>query len=114
MISDNLRTEILEFRRLRDWQQFHTPRNLATAISVESAELLEPFRWSTSSDGQDIASARRQEISEELADISILITLLAHDLSINMEEAITRKLKTNAEKYPVDKSRGSSKKYTEL
>jgi NTP pyrophosphatase (non-canonical NTP hydrolase) len=114
MISDNLRNEIIEFRRLRDWQQFHTPRNLATAISIEAAELLEPFRWSTSTDEGDVAKKKHQELSEELADLAILITLLAHDLSIDMENAVAMKLKSNAEKYPIEKSRGSSKKYTEL
>lgn len=114
MISDQLRSEILEFRRLRDWQQFHTPRNLATAISVEAAELLEPFRWATASDEDEVSIVKRHELAEELADLAILITLLAHDLSINMEDAVASKLQSNAEKYPVEKSRGSSRKYNEL
>jgi NTP pyrophosphatase (non-canonical NTP hydrolase) len=114
MISDSLREEILEFRRLRDWKQFHTPRNLATAISIEAAELLEPFRWATSADEIDIAEMRHQDISDELADIAILVTLLAHDLSIDMGNAVAMKLRSNAEKYPIDKAFGSSKKYTEL
>jgi NTP pyrophosphatase (non-canonical NTP hydrolase) len=114
MINENLRSKILEFRKSRDWEQFHTPRNLATAISIEASELLEPFRWSSTNEEFEIATAKKIEISHEIADIAILLTLLANDLSIDISTAVEEKLKLNAEKYPIEKSYGSKKKYTEL
>lgn len=114
MISENLRKQILDFRKLRDWEKFHTPRNLATAILNEASELLEPFRWSKTSDEHEIVSSKKQELTNEIADIAILITLFTHDLNIDLNVAIEEKLKSNSIKYPVEKSRGSSKKYIDL
>ncbi len=85
-----------------------------TAISIEAAELLEPFRWSLVDGDLKIAIDRRPEISDEIADLFILLTYLAHDLTIDVEEAVKTKIASNADKYPVDKFRGSSKKYSEL
>lgn len=109
-----LHQELLEFRKARDWEQFHNPRNLATAISIEAAELLEPFRWASENQAREIVEARRVEIADEIADIAILLTYLAHDLSIDIDAAVATKIQSNAEKYPVDKARGSNKKYSEL
>ena len=114
MFHDSLRHEILEFRRLRDWEQFHSPRNLATAISIEAAELLEPFRWASEEQARDIVKLRRAEIADEIADVAILLTYLPHDLAIDLDAAVASKLQANALKYPVEKSRGSNKKYSEL
>ncbi|OQW88336.1 MAG: nucleotide pyrophosphohydrolase [Rhodoferax ferrireducens] len=114
MLNDLLRQELLEFRQVRDWEQFHNPRNLATALMVEAAELLEPFRWASEAQAQDIVKERRGEIADELADIAILLTYLTHDLGIDLNAAVASKIRANAEKYPVDKARGSNKKYTEL
>lgn len=114
MLNDLLRQELLEFRREREWEQFHNPRNLATALSVEAAELLEPFRWASEAQALDIVQARRGEIANELADIAILLTYLTHDLGIDLNAAVASKIQANAQKYPVDKARGSNKKYTEL
>ena len=114
MLKENLRDELLEFRRVRDWKQFHTPRNLATAISVEASELLEPFRWASDDQAREIAITRRAEIADEIADIAILLTYLAHDLSIDIDIAVTSKIQSNAVKYLVEKARGSNKKYSEL
>ena len=114
MLNESVRGELLEFRRIRDWEQFHNPRNLVTAISVEAAELLEPFRWASEEQGCEIAITRRAEITDEIADIAILLTYLAHDLSIDIDKAVASKIQTNAAKYPVEKARGSNKKYSEL
>lgn len=114
MLSDPLRQELLEFRRVRDWEQFHNPRNLATALMVEAAELLEPFRWASEGQAREIVQERRGEMADELADIAILMTYLTHDLGIDLNAAVASKIQANAQKYPVDKARGSNKKYTEL
>lgn len=114
MLNENLQTELLEFRRMRDWEQFHSPRNLATALSVEAAELLEPFRWTSEEQACQIAKERHDDIADEIADIAILLTYLAHDLAINIDEAVASKIQANAKKYPVEKARGSNKKYSEL
>jgi NTP pyrophosphatase (non-canonical NTP hydrolase) len=113
VITSDLTASILEFRMERDWQQFHTSRNLAVAVSIEAAELLEPFRWSSNVDVGQIAESCKQEIADEIADLVILLTYLANDLSINVGEAVTAKLAANARKYPVEKFRGSSKKYSD-
>lgn len=114
MLSDSLKNKILEFRRLRDWEKFHAPKNLIMAISVEAAELLEPFRWANGSDDDRILKEKRQEICDEMADICILLTYLAHDLAIDIESAVEKKLQSNGAKYPAEKFRGSSKKYSDL
>ena len=105
---------ILDFRDKRDWRQFHDPKNLAEAISIEAAELQEVFLWSDVQESRKIAVEKKQEISEELADIFIFSLLFAHETGIDMETAILEKIKLNAQKYPVEKSKGSSKKYKEL
>lgn len=114
MLHESLRNELLEFRRMRDWEQFHSPRNLATAISVEAAELLEPFRWASEEQAREIVRERRAEIADEIADVAILLTYLAHDLAIDIDVAVASKIQANAKKYPVEKARGSNKKYSEL
>lgn len=98
--------KIIHFRDERDWRQFHTPENLAKSISIEAAELLENFQWS--------AEFSKEEVSEELADVFIYCVLMAESLNINLLEEANRKLEKNATKYPIDKSKGTSKKYTEF
>jgi NTP pyrophosphatase (non-canonical NTP hydrolase) len=114
VINSDLTAAILEFRKERDWQQFHNPRNLAAAISIEASELLEPFRWSSDVEVGQIAESCKKEIADEIADLVILLTYLTNDLSINVGEAVAAKLAANARKYPVEKFRGSSKKYSDL
>lgn len=106
-----LQDKILEFRNARNWKQFHNPKDLAISINLEAAELLENFQWS----GEDLQCAnKREQIKDEIADILIYSLLMAHDLDINVEKAILEKLEKNNKKYPVEKAKGSSKKYTEL
>lgn len=114
MLNERLQKELLEFRRLREWEQFHSPRNLATALSIEAAELLEPFRWASEAQARDIVIDRHAEIADEIADIAILLTYLAHDLGIEIDVAVASKIRANSEKYPVEKARGTNKKYSEL
>ena len=108
--------KIVEFRDARDWKQFHLPNHLASAISIEAAELQEHFLWKSSAEVRSLVAQpqKRAAIAEEVADILIFTLLLAHELGINPDEAICDKLEKNAVKYPVDKARGSSAKYTEL
>ena len=114
MLTPDLINALLEFRRVRDWEQFHTPRNLASALSVESAELLEHFVWANDQQVPQIIEERRAAIMAEVADIAILLTYLAHDLSIDLEAVVSEKMMANEQKYPLAKSYGSSKKYKDL
>ena len=95
---------IKKFSEDRDWKQFHTPENLAKSIVLESAELLENFQWNNEYDDENI--------KDELADVMIYCLLLADTLSVDLKEVIHKKLDNNEKKYPIEKSRGSSKKYT--
>lgn len=117
-VSDMLRADLVEallaFRRERDWEQFHTPRNLAAALSVEAAELLEHFLWTPDGGVDAVAAEKRAAIAAEIADVAMYLTYLAHDLGIDIDAAAQAKLAVNAERYPVAKARGSSRKYTEL
>ena len=113
MLSQSAFHAALEFRRRRDWEQFHTPQNLAIAISVEAGELLEQFQWLLRPDERP-THRRMAAIDQEIADIAILLSYLATDLGIDIDEAVHRKLALNEERYPVDKSRGTAAKYNEL
>jgi NTP pyrophosphatase (non-canonical NTP hydrolase) len=113
-VLDQLTAEIVAFRDERDWKQFHSPRNLAASISIEAAELLALFQWSTDSTLADDVESRRGDLERELADVVIYAMLLAHDTGVDLEAAITSKLAENASKYPAEKARGTSTKYTEL
>jgi dCTP diphosphatase len=113
---DELKQLVTEFRDLRDWKQFHNPKDLASAISIESAELLENFLWKDKSEvGALLADSLKMErIRDELADIMIFCLSLADITGVDLPTAIQQKLEKNAAKYPVEKARGSTKKYTEL
>ena len=114
MLTPDLINALLEFRRVRDWEQFHTPRNLASALSVEAAELLEHFVWTSDQQMPHILKERRAAVMAEVADIAILLTYLAHDLSIDLEAVVSEKMAANERKYPPAKSYGSNRKYTDL
>ncbi|HAL30684.1 MAG TPA: nucleotide pyrophosphohydrolase [Coriobacteriia bacterium] len=111
---DDLTRQIVAFRDERDWKQFHSPKNLAASISIEAAELLECFQWSSDETIAEDVEKRRSEIEEEIADVLIYALLLAHDTGINPAEAVQRKLAKNEAKYPAEKAKGSRAKYTEL
>lgn len=99
---------LLKFRNERDWEQFHNPKDLALAINIEAGELLELFLW------KDAEDAKKERVKEELADVFSFALLLAEKYDFDVEEIIMEKIKSNAEKYPVDKAKGTSKKYNEL
>lgn len=105
---------VAQFRDKRDWEQFHDAKSLAASISIEAGELLEIFQWATTEDSKkpDIRLVKRAE--EELADVFYYVLLLAHQLQIDLTTALPEKMKHNAQKYPVNKAKGNSRKYTEL
>ncbi len=106
---------LLKFRRERDWEQFHRPKELAISIVLEAAELLEEFQWKTDDEiKKHLKTGGLENVKDEVADIAIYILLLSHDLGIDLADAIRKKLKKNSEKYPVAKSKGSAKKYDKL
>jgi NTP pyrophosphatase (non-canonical NTP hydrolase) len=109
-----LRDALREFAAERDWDQFHSPKNLATALAVEAAELLEPFQWLTDEQSRDLPADARAAVEQELADVLLYLVRLADRLGVDLERAALAKIARNGEKYPADKSRGSSRKYTEL
>jgi dCTP diphosphatase len=114
MSVEKIIAQIREFRDARDWRQFHNPKDMAIAISVESAELLEHFLWKTNTEVEKRVKEKNEEISDEIADIGIYVLELADILGIDVIAAMERKLAKNAAKYPVAKAKGSNKKYTEL
>ena len=109
-----LQDALRKFAAARDWDQFHSPKNLAAALSVEAAELLEHFQWLDEEESRNLISDRLQKVEEEMADVLLYLLRLADKLSVDLVEAAKRKIEINKNKYPVDKARGSHKKYTDL
>lgn len=107
---DELRQRLREFARERDWEQFHSPKNLAMALIVEAAELVEHFQWLTPAQSQALEPDRREQVAQELADVFIYLVRLADRLDIDLLDAAERKIAVNARKYPADKVRGSARK----
>ena len=110
---NQLLSTIRQFADDRDWDQFHSPKNLAMALGAEAGELLEQFQWLTEPESSDPDPKRRQAIADELADILIYLMRLADKLEIDPLEAAFAKIEKNAKKYPADRVRGSMKKYNE-
>lgn len=114
MLDDNVMTEMLEFRRKRNWEQFHKPKELAAAITVETSELLEIFQWKSHDEvARLLDSPSRERVEDEIADVVILLSYLCHDLGLDVNAAVRSKLKKNEAKYPVEKSYGNARKYDE-
>jgi dCTP diphosphatase len=111
---EKLRDELRKFAAERDWDKFHSPKNLAMALSVEAAELLENFQWLSEEQSRHLPPDALAAVSEEIADILLYLIRLSDKLDIDPIAAANKKLARNADKYPVDKARGTSKKYTEL
>jgi len=107
---DSLRDRLRAFAHERDWGQFHSPKNLACALSVEAAELLEHFQWMTEAQSHAPADAQREQIAQEAADVLLYLIQLADQLDIDLLAAADRKMALNAAKYPVETARGSSRK----
>ena len=108
-----LRDRLRDFARERDWDQFHTPKNLSMALIAEAAELVEHFQWVDGAKSHLLEEKLRPSVEEELADIFIYLVRIADKLGIDLYDAAERKIAINARKYPADRVRGSSKKYTE-
>lgn len=113
MLDDAVRDAVLAFRRERAWEQFHSPQNLAVAIAVEAGELLEHFQWMRPGEARPTDDARGA-VELEVADLAILLSYLAHDLGLDVNAAVRRKLALNATRYPVEKARGNAVKYDRL
>jgi NTP pyrophosphatase (non-canonical NTP hydrolase) len=105
---------VRRFADERDWGQFHSPKNLSMALSVECAELMEHFQWLTENQSRRLTRKQMREVGKELADIQIYLIRLSQVLGVDLLEVSRSKLLENAKKYPVDKARGSARKYTEL
>ena len=111
---NEIRQSLRQFATERDWAQFHSPKNLAIALSVEAAELLERFQWLKEGTAAELGPERLAAVSEEMADVLLYLVMLADKLDVDLLAAARDKLEKNALKYPVETVRGSSKKYTEL
>lgn len=109
-----LRDALRAFAAERDWERFHTPKNLAMALAGEAGEVIEHFQWLTAEESATLPAAQREEVALELADVLLYLVRLADVLDLDLADAARRKLVINAERYPVDKARGRSDKYGRL
>jgi NTP pyrophosphatase (non-canonical NTP hydrolase) len=110
---ERLKLQLRQFVGERDWQQFHSPKNLATALAVEAAELMEPFQWLSEQQSRNLPAEKLTAVQEELADVLIYLVRLADELNVDLLSAAADKLARNREKYPADQVRGKSLKYNE-
>lgn len=114
MLNVDVMAAVLDFRRTRNWEQFHKPKELAAAIAVEASELLEVFQWKSHEEvTRLLESPARERVEDEIADVVILLSYLCHDLRLDVNAAVRSKLKKNEVKYPVETSYGNAKKYDE-
>src|SRR2546421_6902476 len=111
---EELRNALRDFAAARDWDQFHSPKNLAIALSVEAGELLEHFQWISDQESLALPDDKLGKIKDEIADVLLYLIRLADLLNVDLIKTADTKIEVNAQKYPVDKSRGSAKKYTEF
>ena len=110
---EQIKNRLREFASERDWDQFHSPKNLSMALIVEAAELVEHFQWLTEDQSQSLPAEKLAEVEQEIADIQIYLIRLADKLGVDMEKAVNAKIELNAKKYPADKVRGSAAKYSD-
>ena len=111
---ENIQRKIIAFRNERDWAQFHDPKNLAEALSIEAGELLENFLWKTTEQSRNLTAEELKNVKEELADIFIFLTYLSEEYKIDLLMEVEQKIAKNEAKYPVHRAKGSAKKYTKL
>lgn len=109
-----LQNKIIKFRDDRDWKQFHNPKDMAISLNLEASEFLEHFQWKNQQEIDEMIKNDKTGVSEELADVLHWVMLIAADLNIDLDKTLTKKLKKNEAKYPIEKARGNHKKYTEL
>ena len=106
--------KIIQFRNARQWGQYHDPKNLSLALGIEAAELQEIFLWKTSEESKNLSQKDISRVSDEIADIFIYLTYLCYEFKIDLFDTTLKKIEKNAIKYPIEKSKGSNKKYNEL
>ena len=111
---DELIEKLKAFRDERDWEQFHNPKDMAISLVLESTELLEHFQWKNDTEISEHLETKRSEVADELSDVLYWVILMANDLDIDLNKALSDKMDKNEAKYPVEKARGNHKKYTEL
>ena len=111
---DALRTKLAQFADERDWDQFHNPKNLAMALIAEAGELVEHFQWLSPQQAENLPAETKAEVALEIADVLLFLLRLADKLDIDPIASAEQKMKLNAEKYPVEKSKGNAKKYNRL
>jgi dCTP diphosphatase len=111
---EQLRSQLLDFARERDWEQFQSPKNLAMAICGEVGELAECFQWLSEAQSKNLEPEQRRRVADEVADVQLYLILLAARLDMDIIDEANRKMRENALKYPVEQSRGKANKYTEL
>ena len=109
----SLRDLVRQFADERDWDKFHTPKNLATALSVEASELLEPFQWLTTGEKGELDESKQTAIRHEMADVLLYLVRLADKLDVDLYQACLEKMDVNRTKYPAEKVRGDSRKYSD-
>ncbi len=114
MDFESIRQKIILFRNERDWAQFHDPKNLAEALSIEAGELLENFLWKTTEQSRELTAEELVNVKHEIADIFIFLTYLCEEYKIVLLKEVEKKLAVNEAKYPVEKAKGSNRKYTDL
>ena len=114
MLNASVMTALLEFRRKRNWEQFHKPKELASALTIEAGELLEVFQWKTDEEvARLLSSSSRERVLDEIADVAIVLSYLCHDLGIDLNAVVLSKLHKNETKYPIEKAYGNARKYDE-
>ncbi len=114
MIKPELLDRLIEFRHERDWEQFHSPKELAISLSIEASELLEWFQWKNDEEiSLKLNSDKREDLEDEVADVVAYLSYLCHDVGIDINKVVEAKIKKNAHKYPIEKVKGRSDKYTE-
>lgn len=110
---DDIRNKLRQFAQARDWDQFHSPKNLSMALAAEAGELLEQFQWLTEEQSRNLTPDHRQAVADEIADVFLYLVQLSSKLDIDLISAAKHKMAKNEAKYPASQVKGSSKKYTE-
>jgi len=110
---ENLKTRLRKFAKERDWDQFHSPKNLSMALIAEAAELIEHFQWLTQEQSSNLPADKVEPVEQELADILLYLVRISDKLGIDLIEAANKKVEVNKQKYPVSEVKGSAKKYSE-
>lgn len=109
-----LQKRVVAFRDARDWKQFHNPKDMAISLLLEATEFLEHFQWKSPEEIERYLQTNKKDVADELADVMYWVMLLSHDLDIDIVSQYEQKMRENEAKYPVDKAKGSNKKYTQL